>query len=151
MKEEFDYSKTYFKVTNKEENHNGMQYKTGVNIDILPFDNKPNNSCCKGGMYFTDEKNLLSFFSYGINIRPLKLKKGTPVILDKQGDKFRTCQFTMKKKISFFDFLNKYFPKECGSLYLQNLTVLPENTVFPKECGFLDLQNDLKIKLNLKY
>ena len=42
----------YYKITNKEENHNGFQYKDGLNIDTIEFD--PNGSCRPGGLYYTN-------------------------------------------------------------------------------------------------
>ena len=66
----FDYTKTYYKITNKKENHRGLQYKTGLVEDILPFNSDPEKRCVKGRIYVTDLEHLPLFFSYGCWIRP---------------------------------------------------------------------------------
>lgn len=43
----------FYKITNKEEIHNGLQYKTGLNIDPLPFSTE--KPCSPGGIYFARE------------------------------------------------------------------------------------------------
>ena len=46
----------FYKLTNDTENHHGLQYKDGLNEDIIPF--SPKGECTSGGIYFTDEKNI---------------------------------------------------------------------------------------------
>ena len=41
---------TFIKLTNELENHNGYQFRTGLNIDTLPFN--PKGECQAGGIYF---------------------------------------------------------------------------------------------------
>jgi len=43
-----------YKFTNLSENHNGFQFKTGLNIDTVPFN--PTGNCEPGGIYFTEAK-----------------------------------------------------------------------------------------------
>jgi len=57
-----DFNKTYYKVTNKEENHRGLQYKTGLIEDILPFNNNKEETCTSGRIYITNLKHLPVFF-----------------------------------------------------------------------------------------
>ena len=66
----------YYKITNKDEKHNGMQYKTGLNVDILPFN--PKGNCEPGGIYFSRE-DILAFLDYGCWIREVKLPKDAQV------------------------------------------------------------------------
>ena len=42
--------KLFVKLTNELENHNGYQFKTGLNIDPIPFN--PCGTCQPGGIYF---------------------------------------------------------------------------------------------------
>ena len=63
----------YYKITNKKENHRGFQYSEGLNILIDDFNNDPNQSCCKGGLYFTDAANIFEFLNYGIYLREITL------------------------------------------------------------------------------
>ena len=67
----------YYKITNKEECHNDMIYKTGLNIDILPFN--PSGDCEEGGIYFSDIKNILSFINYGPWIREVTLPENEEI------------------------------------------------------------------------
>ena len=55
----------YFKITNAEENHHGFQYADGLNVLIEEFNDDPNQSCCAGGLYFTDIANIFKFLNYG--------------------------------------------------------------------------------------
>ena len=60
----------------EDEKHYGMQYETGLNIDILPFE--PSGSCTPGGIYFARE-DIFSFILHGDWIREVRLPKGEQV------------------------------------------------------------------------
>jgi len=49
----------FIKFTDQKENHNGFQFKTGLNIDTVPFTNY--GECHAGGIYFTEEKYMNSW------------------------------------------------------------------------------------------
>ena len=62
----FDYTATYYKVIGndkKHKNHKNHIYDIGLNVDKVPFN--PTKSCLGGGLYFTDLKNLGTFYDYG--------------------------------------------------------------------------------------
>ncbi len=59
---------TYYKITNENENHNGYQYIDGLNILNEQFNDDMNDSCGKGGLYFTNDENIIDFLSYGVNL-----------------------------------------------------------------------------------
>jgi ankyrin repeat protein len=61
---------------NEKEKCHGMQYKTGLNVDILPFN--PSGSCTPGGIYFARE-DIFSFILYGKWIREVRLPKGEQI------------------------------------------------------------------------
>ena len=65
-----------YKILNKKENHHGLQYKTGLNIDPIRFN--PTGDCLKGGIYFAREY-ILCFLSYGCWIREVTIPEGIPV------------------------------------------------------------------------
>ena len=65
-----------YKILNKEENHHNLQYKTGLNIDPIPFN--PSGDCLKGGIYFSRE-HIFCFFDYGCWIREVTIPEGIPV------------------------------------------------------------------------
>ena len=60
----------YYKILNKEEKHYDMQYKTGLNTDILPFN--PTGDCQAGGIYFAS-CDILGFLEHGNYIREVTL------------------------------------------------------------------------------
>jgi hypothetical protein len=49
--------KQFVKLTNKEENHNGFQFQTGLNVDTSPFN--PKGECRPGGIYFYEINKML--------------------------------------------------------------------------------------------
>jgi len=55
---------------NKDENHNGFQYQTGLNIDTESFN--PSGYCTSGGLYFVKE-DVLAFLPKGKWIRTVTL------------------------------------------------------------------------------
>lgn len=79
----------YFKITNKDEKHHNLQYKDGLIEDILPFVGNKNKSCCAGGIYFSDEENILKFCDFGVWIRVVEIPKGAKYVKDSSGDKWR--------------------------------------------------------------
>jgi len=60
----------FYKITNKEERHNGLQYKTGLNVDPLPWN--PSGDCAPGGIYFSRE-DIFAFVNYGPWIRKVTI------------------------------------------------------------------------------
>lgn len=62
----------YYKILNEEEIHYSMQYRTGLNVDIQPFN--PSGDCKPGGVYFSRE-DILAFIDFGPWIREVKLPK----------------------------------------------------------------------------
>jgi hypothetical protein len=72
--------KKYYKLTNELEIHNGVQYYDGLNVDILPF--AENGSCCKGGLYFSDETNILQFLDGMFWIREITIPDGEMIVKD---------------------------------------------------------------------
>ena len=66
----------FYKITNEEEKHRGMKYKTGLNVDILPFN--PSGNCESGGIYFSRE-DILAFLDYGPWIRKVTLPEDARV------------------------------------------------------------------------
>ena len=99
----------FYKITNEDECHYNMKYKTGLNIDINPF----NPSCEPMGIYFSREDIFayLDFYSYWIrkvtipedaqiqvfeNPRSSKKWKSDKVIL---GDRKKINFKTIKKLI----------------------------------------------------
>ena len=66
----------YYKILNKDEKHNGMQYKFGLNVDCKKFN--PSGNCNPGGIYFARE-DILAFLGYGHYIREVQLPEDAQV------------------------------------------------------------------------
>jgi len=66
----------YYKITNQKETHHRMQYKTGLNVDVLPFN--PSGDCEPGGIYFSRE-DILAFLDYGPWIRKVTIPEDTKI------------------------------------------------------------------------
>jgi len=62
-------SMKYYKIFNENDNHKGFQYVDGLNIDSIPFNDDPNQSCVEGGFYFSDVEHICEFLEYGNYIR----------------------------------------------------------------------------------
>jgi hypothetical protein len=52
----------FVKLTSESEVHNGFQFRTGLNVDIIPFD--PSGSCKIGGLYFCRKTDLHLWTKY---------------------------------------------------------------------------------------
>src|SRR5438874_310821 len=88
----YNCSNMYYKITNEKENHNGFQYVNGLNILKDKFNANPNESCCAGGLYFTDAANIPKFLKYGNYLREVELPTTNPdfcMVKDPDGDKWR--------------------------------------------------------------
>jgi hypothetical protein len=66
----------YWKITNEEENHNGMQYHDGWNTDINEFSSRP---FCGGGLFFAS-RDILGFLNYGCYVREVTFEETEEVI-----------------------------------------------------------------------
>ena len=96
----------YYKITNKSENHYEFQYKDGLNVLIEPFNDNPGDSCCEGGLYFTDIKNILKFVSFGCYVREVFLPLDDPdfkMVKDPSNDKWRANKIILGQKYNLWD------------------------------------------------
>ena len=137
-----DRRKTYYKITNQEENHCGLQYRDGLIVGHQKFNNNPKDSCVKGGIYFTTKEHLHKFFNYGCWIRPIKIPSDAKVILDLIGNKYRADKLFFKPRKSFnfyFDelFDRKTFTKEnywrLTIYYSKYFNIWFDEKTFPKQ------------------
>ena len=114
MLSDFDYSKTYYKVTNSEEKHYRLQYKDGLNT-LLPdevFNDNPSDSCVRNRIYFTDYEHLPQFFDYGVFIRKVKIPEDARVIKDPSGDKWGTDKIIFLERYSIKDDFDLWYDKD---------------------------------------
>ena len=90
----------FYRLTNKKELHNNMQYKTGINTDILPFN--PDGECKHGGMYFfhISQLHMYEIYCRNINfIRKVSLTENSRIYVEK--DKFKTNEFVLGEREKF--------------------------------------------------
>jgi len=93
---------TYFKLLNKNENHNGFQFKTGLNVDNIPFNLDKNQKCISGGIYFSKSQNILKWItSTSYWIREVIIPKDANVI--EFEDKLRADKVILKERMSLFE------------------------------------------------
>ena len=96
-------NKKLVRLTNESENHNGFQYKTGLNIDTLPFN--PLGSCKPGGLYFCDISNFTNFINYKdkkcVNIRNVIIPDDSIIYVENK--KYKTDKFILDKPEKIFE------------------------------------------------
>ena len=94
--------KKFFKITNREENHNSFQYTDGLNILKEPFAEM--GSCVRGGLYFTDANNIFEFLNYGIHLREITLPVDDPDFkIIKDNTKWRANKIILGKKYNLWE------------------------------------------------
>src|SRR5579871_2934235 len=81
--------KTFVKLTNERENHNGFQFRDGLNVDSLQFN--PHGECRPGGIYFCLETELPRWLHYNektmVYCREVTIPNHAKVY--DEGDKFK--------------------------------------------------------------
>jgi len=106
-------NKKFYKLTNKEELHYGLQYQDGLNVDPNPFN--PSGECSKGGMYFFEQSQLLFYCDYvkeAYWIREVVLLHSYEPRVYREENKYKTDTFFLKERKRFDGDLSKYVTKE---------------------------------------
>ena len=96
----------YYKIINKEWNHNRYQYVPGLNILKEKFNDDPNNICGPGGFYFTTAEHIFKFLNYGCYLVEVDLPTSDPdfkMVADSDGDKFRSNKIILGKTYELSD------------------------------------------------
>ena len=107
-------NKSFWKITNEEENHHGFQYKNGLNVDTQKF--QKSGTCVKGGLYFTDSENIYNFFNYGVWLREVFVPYDAKMVLDPGTDtkKYRANKLYLGNRYPLYDIRTlKKFPWLC--------------------------------------
>jgi hypothetical protein len=92
-------NKLFVRLTVMNENHNGYQYETGLNIDPENFN--PCGQCNKGGFYFCEMNNFHEFIEYNtcdtcklsVNIRQVSIPDDACVYVE--DNKYKTNKFIL--------------------------------------------------------
>ena len=96
----------YYKIINKKWKHRGYQYIPGLNVLKEEFNDNPNDSCCKGGFYFTTIDNIFEFLNYGCYLMEITLSTSDSdfkMVSDPKYDKFRSNKIFLGKKYDLAD------------------------------------------------
>ena len=91
LNNEFDYSKTYYKVLRKDMTHRGFKYEMGLNIDTNEFNDNIEQNCVKGGLYFVDLENIYKHIAFGDYLAEINIPEDAKVVL--LNNKYRTNKF----------------------------------------------------------
>lgn len=92
--------KTFYRITNNLECHRGFQYKTGVNIDHLPFN--PTGECSAGGLYFTEVDKLSMWITLNSTyIRRVEIMNDSRIYIE--DNKFKADKFILGERILLKD------------------------------------------------
>lgn len=80
----------YFKILRENLTPYDFTYKEGLNVDPNPFDPDP---VCGGGLFFSDEKRILTFGRYGTKIAEVMIPDGEQVVSVQ--DKYKAHQIVL--------------------------------------------------------
>ncbi len=80
----------YLKITNLEENHHGLQYMDGLNVDPVPFVKE--GTCVPGGIYFTTPEYICNFLHMGCYIREVMVPEDAEMVEDPSRNKWRASK-----------------------------------------------------------
>jgi hypothetical protein len=96
------YFNCFYKITTKNENHRGYQYKDGVNVLDCPFEEQ--GSCVPGGLYFASEFHIHNFIGLGEWLRIIKIPKGIRIVQDRSDDyvKYRASSIILCEKYPLY-------------------------------------------------
>jgi hypothetical protein len=125
----------FYKLLRNDEIHHGFQYKTGLNIDIIPFN--PTGKCSPGGLYFFSQEQLPMFSKY-VNIGDIRYIREVTFPDDakiyKEVGKYKADRFIVGERKEFW--LDEILDQElCLEVVKQNgmaLKFVKEQT--PKIC-----------------
>jgi hypothetical protein len=116
--EEFNklYSNIQFvKLTNKNEIHRNIRYKTGLNVDPIQFNSSA--ACCPGGFHFCDSNNFVYWLVYVeipmYYIRNIIIPNDALVYIEIDSDdpvrtKMKTSKFILEEKTEI-KLMNEWF------------------------------------------
>lgn len=130
----------FFRLTNKDELHNGFQYKTGVNEDTVPFN--PIGVCAKGGLYFYAEDQVHTYNKHVANahyIREVTFDGLNDVQIYDEGDKLKANKFILGERELFVDALKliKHTPDNVREF----LNLNPQSIKYISDAYYLTYEN----------
>lgn len=151
---DLDKNMKYYKITNISELHNKIQYKTGLNKDILEFN--PTGSA--GGLYFFSEVQLCNFQRW-INFIPYWIREVTFDGIEDthiyiEDGKYKTYQFILGERTStdaehilkYINFSKNNIAEQVVKLNGIALKYVPEDMKTHKLCLTAILNNGIALE-----
>ena len=93
----------FVKLTNIDENHNGYQFKDGLNVDTIPFSTQ--RDCSPGGIYFCRIDNFVKYLKYGTKtmhfIRFVTIPDDAKVF--QEHDKYKSDKIILSERYNIFE------------------------------------------------
>ena len=89
----------FIKMLNNEERHNGMQYKTGLNKDTVPFNGS--GRCSDGGLYFSKLSKCNLYMDHGTIMRLVTIPDDAMVYIE--GNKFKADMIILSERVYLDD------------------------------------------------
>ena len=91
--------KIFYKLTNRQEKHNGHEYTDGLNVDAVKFEPTEN---CHGGIYFTEYDNIYLWIKYRYELmyyyRKIEIPSDASVYVEENKSKIKTNKIILKEK-----------------------------------------------------
>ena len=90
-----------YKCMSKDEKHYGFQYKTGINVDTIPF--YPYFECRSGGLYFSTAEYVLAYSQDydAFHLRRVVIPNDARVYVETQ--KYKADKIILEEEILHFD------------------------------------------------
>lgn len=127
--------KEFYKLTNESENHNGFQFKTGLNIDTVEFN--PKGRCQQGGIYFTELIYVLKWLKYNgkrmKKIRKVLIPNCAMVYVEKY--KFKANKMILGESMNLDNFLSS------GKITMEMFLIAVKENDYVFECIPEEIKN----------
>lgn len=86
------YGNKFYKFLSEDLIQYDFKYSLGLNVDTNKFN--PTGECSKGGLYFSDINNILSFYKFGPNIGIIEIPDDSQVYIE--NNKFKANKIELK-------------------------------------------------------
>ena len=137
------------KFMNDNDKHYDLQYKDGINHDILPFNSS--GTCSKGGIYITTVEYWSSYiYSYGKYAREVRIPDDAYVFIESLS-KFKCSQIWLgirEEKIKLVEYMfDKYIKASKSQDVIHKILSIDINTIYhinPEHIGIETLTKIIK-------
>lgn len=127
------YPGKFYRLTVSNETHHGLTYKTGLNVDPLPFD--PTSSCSSGGMYFLHESQLKYYQEVCAApwsmrwLREVTFPPNARIYVEEK--KFKADKFILGER----EVIPDWVYEECLAHDAKNIAYIPARLKTPEVCS----------------